>query len=158
MTLPLLCRRCLPIILLLALSFGGCKQGEKTSAQANPVPEDLKLTFGQSGGFAGRMMGYSIDAGGTVVRWEGKYPEENRQATSTLDQAQVQQLWDHATAIELLEMQEQVMDNIVWFVTVTAEGESRRVTWNKQDPEAPVQQFFNACMDLAKTALGEEGR
>ena len=149
----------LTMIFMLGITVSaGCKRGEKAASTEMSIPADLKIVLGHTGGFAGRSMGYSIYANGDVLKWEGKYPEENRQATAIVDQDHVQQLWNHASEIKILEMQEQVMGNVTWFITVTADGESRRVTWAKRDEEAltPAQQFFDDCMEVAETVVEEK--
>ncbi len=153
---------------MLLMGYGGCKQTEQKPTMeeerqtvrtgSDDVPADLKIIFGQQGTFAGRGMGYSINAGGEVLRWEGKYPEENTEASATVDAAHVQRLWKYAQEIGFLEIQEQAMATVNNFITLTAGGESRRVTWVQRDEDAltPAQKFYDECMVVAKTALGEE--
>lgn len=142
---------CLVIALLF---FAGCKSGDRAAG----VPSDLKIVFGQEGTFAGRGMGYSIDAFGEVVRWEGKFPEEVVEARAKIDHRQVRRLWRRAEEIGFLHMQDQAMATVTSFITVTARGDSRRVTWTERDDTSltPAQEFFDECMSVAKAAFGEK--
>jgi hypothetical protein len=135
----------------------GCKHGEKTSGD-EPLPEDLQFVFGVEGAFAGRGMGYIIHRSGEVIRWEGKYPGEVIEATAVVDAAQVRRLWKMAEEIGFLKMSEQVMATVNTFITVTAGGESSRVTWVERDENAltPAQKFYDECVVVARTALGED--
>jgi hypothetical protein len=133
----------------------GCKSGDQS---ARRVPSDLRIVFGYDGTFAGRSMGYSINALGEVVRWEGKYPEEVVEATARVDRKHVERLWRRAEEIDFLKMQEQAMATVNSFITVSARADSRRVTWVNRDETAltPVQEFFDECMSVAKAAFDEE--
>jgi len=145
---------------IIACLTGSCKQGEKTSSMTQEIPSDLKIIFGQQGTFAGRSMGYSINGTGEVIRWEGKYPEEHTEATATVSEDEIQRLWRHAQKIGFLEMKEQAMSTVNMFITVTADGESRRVTWVGRDEDAltPAQKFYDECLAVAKAALEQEER
>ena len=138
---------------LLLMGMSGCKHGEKTPSDA--IPSDFSITCGIQGTFAGRSLGYSIDALGEVVQWEGKYPGEIRQATAMLDRKEVGRLWQRAEDIKFLQMKEQAMTVEGSFVTVSAAGESRRATWAALDERepTPAQTLFDECMSMARTAL-----
>ena len=145
------------ILAVSLMGANGCKHAEE-SASAEEIPSDLKIVFGQQGTFAGRGMGYSIDASGEVVRWEGKFPGENTEASATVEENHVRSLWNHAQEIGFLEMQDQAMSTINYFVTLTANGESRRVTWIERNEDAltPAQRFYDECRAVARSALGED--
>ncbi len=146
-----------PAFMLVGLA--GCKCGESSSSSSGQeIPADLTILFGRQGTFAGRSMGYSINADGDVVRWEGKFPGENQLAAATVGRHEVRRLWRRAEEIGFLQMKEQAMATEGLFITLSAGGESRRVTWVARAGEAktPVQAFFDECMDVAKTALGEK--
>ncbi len=143
-------------LVMVMLGIDGCKHSEKNPS-VEEIPSDLQIIFGQQGTFAGRSMGYSIYGDGQVVRWEGKYPEENKEATATVDADHVRRLWKRAQEIGFLEMSDQAMATVNTFITLTADGESRRVTWVDRDANAPTpaQKFYDECVDVAKKALGE---
>ena len=140
---------------LAMLFFAGCKSGGQTTRS---VPSDLRIVFGYEGTFAGRSMGYSITAAGQVVRWEGKYPEEVVEATARIDRKHVERLWRRAEEIEFLRMKEQAMATVSSFITVSAQGDSRHVTWAERDETdlSPPQEFFDECMSVAKAAFNEK--
>ena len=144
------------ILLLIVLSMAGCKNGEESASDGGDVPPDLEIIFGQQGTFAGRGMGYSINAAGEVVRWEGKYPGEIAEAETTIAPKQVKRLWQHAEDIGFLSMQDQAMATTYYFISVSAAGESRRVTWvgREKDAPTPSQTFFDKCMETARAAFG----
>ena len=142
------------LLFVLVLMVSACC---KPAASPTEVPSDFKIILGRQGTFAGRSMGYSIDAGGRVVRWEGKYPEETRQATARLDRKDVKRLWRRSEDIDFLKMSDQAMATTGAFIAVTSGGQSRRVTWTERDDGAltPAQRFFDECLDAAQSALGE---
>ncbi|NNE33792.1 MAG: hypothetical protein HKN13_01050 [Rhodothermales bacterium] len=152
--------------LIAFLSFAvlgsGCKHSEKQMDDPNlaasvEVPSDLQIIAGQSGGFAGRSTGYTFSADGSVVEWEGKYPGENERATAPADLKRASSLWQHATDAAILQTTQQAVGNMTWFVTVTAGGESRRVSWAEWPEEggalSDAQVFYNKCVEMAKDAL-----
>lgn len=145
------------LLLMIASLIGGCKNGEESASARSDVPTDLEIVVGQQGTFAGRGMGYSINALGEVVRWEGKYPGEIIEDHATITPKQVQRLWHRAEEIDILSMKEQSMASIHSFITVSAGGESRRVTWTEREEDAPTpaQALFDECMETARAALGE---
>lgn len=147
------------LLMIIMLSAGaGCKHGERSGSADTQLPPDLLIMFGQQGTFAGRGAGYSIDAAGDVVRWEGKYPGEDTTAAAAVGRDQVQELWNRAREIGFLSMQDQEMASMYYFVSVTAGGESRRVTWTarEQNASTPAQAFYDECLETARLALGEK--
>ncbi|MBT8400971.1 MAG: hypothetical protein KJO98_10890 [Rhodothermia bacterium] len=148
----------LPIVVaILLMGSNGCKHTEENRPMTSEVPSDLKIIFGQQGTFAGRGMGYSIAGSGEVLRWEGKYPEENIEASAVTDSGHIQSLWQRAQEIDFLEMRDQSMSTVHYFVTMTANGESRRVTWVERNEESltQAQEFYEECRAVAMSALGE---
>lgn len=145
------------LMIALLMGAGGCKTGEESASTGSDVPSDLEIVFGQQGTFAGRGMGYSINAAGEVVRWEGKYPGELKEARAAIDPKHVRRLWHRAEEIEFLSMQDQTMATLHSFISVSAGGESRRVTWAEraEGSPTPAQDFFDECMETARMALGE---
>jgi hypothetical protein len=141
---------------LAALMLAGCKSGERATADDEAVPPDLKVVFGMQG--SARMQGHSISADGTVSRWEGLYPEQNVQARSSADREEVRRLWQQVQRVGFLDMEEQAMAQSFWFITVSANGKSRRVTWIDRTDQGPVgaQALFDACLDVARKALAAE--
>lgn len=147
------------LLMIIMLSAGaGCKHGEGSGSADGEIPSDLLIIFGQQGTIAGRGAGYSIDAAGEVVRWEGKYPGEDTTAAAAVGRDHVRMLWDRARDIGFLSMEDQAMASMYYFVSVTADGESRRVTWTPrgQDAPTPAQSFYDECMEVARLALGEK--
>ena len=145
-------------MIIMVSAGAGCKHSETSVSADEEVPPDLLIMFGQQGTIAGRGAGYSIDAAGEVVRWEGKYPGEDTTAAAAVDYEKVHQLWNRARDIGFLSMQDQEMATMYYFVSVSAGGESRRVTWTARDQDAPTpaQAFYDECMETARIALGEK--
>jgi len=138
-----------------ALSQGGCRNSEKASSVQTDVPADLKIILGHNAAPAGRLMGYTIQGDGGAIRWEGKYPGENVEASGRLDEEAVRSLWKRIQEMGFLQMQQQVPGGVHWFVNVEANGDSRRVTWSRRDTAAltPVQQLYEDCRDLVEEAV-----
>jgi hypothetical protein len=143
---------------ILIMAGPGCKHGEGASPGESGIPRDLAITCGIQGIQGGRGNGYTINGNGEVVRWEGRYPGHNRYATAVADTSTIWKLWEHAERINFLEMRDQAMAVTYWFISVSANGESRRHTWVERNEEAltPAQEFFDECMNVARTAMREE--
>ena len=146
----------------LVLTAAACKNSDQRAQGAGTpgaeeVPGDLEITFGQTGGFAGRMTGYTMLADGSLPEWEGKFPGENKRRTAPADSERAASLWRLATEAAILETSEQATGNMTWFVTVSAGGESRQVSWAgwPADGEAqtPAQRYYETCLEVAKAAL-----
>lgn len=139
--------------LALCVAGSGCKHSQKAMA----VPDDLQITIGQGGGFAGRMTGYTIAADGSIVQWEGKYPGENKRGEAPADEKRAATLWSQATEAGLLTSSEQEVGNMTWFVSVTADGESRRASWaswpDTGTTMSEAQEFYRACLEVASAAV-----
>jgi len=139
--------------LLVASTVGGCKHSEK----AMSVPSDFQIMVGQEGGFAGRMNGYTFEADGSVVQWEGKYPGENTRADAPADKERAETLWKQAVEANIMQTSQQEVGDMTWFVSIRADGETRRVTWagwpEEGQPLTDAQQFYNNCVEAAKSAL-----
>lgn len=135
----------------------GCKNGENVSRSEVALPPDFDIIVGQTGGFAGRMTGYAVNADGVVMEWEGKHAKENVRRESASDPARALALWRDAAEVGILQMTQQATGEATWFVALTAGGESRRVSWSSwpSDPAdmTEAQRFYNTCVDLAKKTL-----
>ena len=122
-------------------------------------PADLVITLGTTGNYAGRMRGHSIRADGSVVRWEGKYVEENTDVVGRLRLEQVDSLWMQIQEIGFFEHDQQETGNSTAFVNVTAEGKSHRVAWaltpGEPPPEMPIPQFYASCRALVEQSSGQ---
>jgi len=144
----------LPLLLVYACSPS---RGAGAGAAAGDLPPDLTILFGRTGGVAGQLQGHSIRADGSVLRWNGKAPEEHVQAEGQLARDQVAALWAHVQAADVFGQQRQDMDPVVSFVNVTANGESRRVAWHvplgEDPPDTPIQGLFDALQEAARAAI-----
>ena len=145
------------LLALALLLLAACSPSRQAGSDAGAPPPDFVVLFGRTGGMAGQMQGHTIRADGTVLRWNGRSPEEHVQAEGHLDPAQIAALWARVQAAELSSMQRQDMDPTVTFVTVTADGDSRRVAWHtplgETPPDTPVQALYDDLMATAHAAL-----
>ncbi len=148
------------VIIAAALTIAclpGCKNGENVSRSEVALPADFDIIVGQTGGFAGRMTGFAVNADGVVMEWEGKHAKENIRRESAPDPTRALTIWRDATEAGILQMSEQAAGEATWFVALTAGGESRRVSWSSwpSDPEdmTEAQRFYNRCVELAKSTL-----
>ena len=119
-------------------------------------PADLVVLFGRHGVGGSGVAGYTIRADGTVLRWEGIAPESTVLAEGRVGADRVQALWDHLRAVGFWERQQQAM-NPTHFITATANGESRRVTWHAPigaaPPDTDVQRLYDDFDGVARSAF-----
>lgn len=145
------------VALLSLLLMAACSPSRHAGADAGAPPSDLSLLFGRTGGLGGQMQGHSIRADGTVLRWDGKAPEERVQAEGHLDPDQMAALWARVQEADVFSMQRQDMAPTVTFVNVTAHGDSRRVAWHvplgETPPDTPIQGLYDDLVAAARTAL-----
>lgn len=132
------------------------------TADSSTMPNDLIIVTGQTGGFAGRMRGYSIRADGRVWRWEGKHVEENVLAEATMPPEVVDSLWRRVQASDFFSQSQQVREERA-FLSVTADGESRHVSWTAtpiDSADTPIGQlyvYFRArAQDVLQQPSGEQ--
>ena len=146
------------------MTGSGCKNSDQRSHDASQyatliVPADLEITIGQTGGFAGRMRGYTIAADGSLSEWEGKFPGENKRRSAQADSARAALLWRLAKEADILQTSQQAVGNMTWFVTVSAGGESRQVSWARWPEDASdqtkAQRYYESCLAAAKSALDD---
>lgn len=154
-------------ILLVAFSIvlllTGCSQkkvassAETMASTASSVPDDFELVIGMMGMQAGRMQGYTVNANGIVISWEGKYEGENVRKEVQLTEEQLNTLWAEVEESRFFEQPAGGKGVSSHFVRVMAEGESKRITWNNppgtQSVAGPVQQLYLDCSNLIEAVL-----
>jgi hypothetical protein len=97
---------------------------------STPVPADLKIVFGEGGGFSGLWSGYTILAGDTVFSWKGKSFGENPTFAGTLPHDSLESLWQVIQELQLLERPSNVIRaNYVQALAVSAHGADHMFAW-----------------------------
>lgn len=125
------------------------------AADGPVTPDDLLVVVGQQAGPAGRVRGYSIRADGRVRQWEGKYVEENVLAEGVVPSDVVDSLWHRVQANDFFAQQQQVLEERA-FMSVTARGDTRRVSWEAvpaDSSEAPLGQLYVSYQAAARAAV-----
>ena len=157
--------RLIALPMLVSLLLLSCSNKEKMSSSTNllsssamhQVPGDFKMTMGMGGLPGGRLMGYSIDASGSLRQWEGKYPEENIQREATMASDQVNELWRQLVDSQYFEMERQSGGAAGTFMNVVANGEVHRISWSNPlgtKPQATEwQQLYDDCMEMVQQTL-----
>lgn len=142
---------------MLVLLGAACAGKPASSARGAAVPADLHIILGTAGMTPGGMQGWSIRADGTVMAWAGKAPEADVRATGTLPAGQVADLWAAIRDAGFFDVEEQAMATRVAFITVTADGRSRRVAWTRPLgqplPDSPLERLYARLREAATTAL-----
>lgn len=134
------------------------EQPAQRTAEQAALPIDLLIVAGQTAGLAGRMRGYSVRADGRVRRWEGKYIEENVLAESTAAPEVVDSLWRRVQDSDFFSQSQQVREEGA-FLSVTADGDSRRVSWTavpSDTSDAALAQLYVSVQQHARDALRPE--
>ena len=125
--------------------------------ELQPPPDDFQMTFGITGLPAGRMQGYTVHADGTLIQWEGKYPGENVRREGKLTPDQVNEIWTDVETSSYFTQSDMGKGLSNHFMNITADGESKRVTWNQAPGQPPlegaVQSLYNSCNTVVKAVL-----
>jgi len=121
-------------------------------ATTSPVPGDLRIVFGDGGGFAGRWKGYTVTGNGSVVSWEGRMAEENPKPAARLSSNRIQELWNSVKEARYFERVSDETGNMTMFMVITANGKLHRISWAKTGTTgselAPVQRLFDTCQSI----------
>ncbi len=127
------------IVLLLAAASGCTSQRRAPGPQPDRtgVPDDLRITFGREGGFAGRLAGHTIRADGSVAAWEGRAVGQQERVIATLAPDSLSVLWGAVQEVRFFEHDRQEVGDMTAFVNVTAAGRSHRVAWVVRPGESP---------------------
>lgn len=141
------------------LALGACANSahrHRTVAANEAPPADLVVLVGRATG-GGRVQGHSIRADGSVLRWEGRYPEETVQARGRLAPDSVRALWARIRAADGMETGGQDILTPGYSLSVTANGTARRVTWHvplgTSLPDTPLQRLHDALDAMASRAI-----
>jgi len=113
--------------LILCLFVLAC--GSSGSKGDGAIPEDLRVVFGEGGGFSGRWNGHSVGTDRKVVRWEGLAVEENMSEVGELTQDECALLWQKVEDSKFFESESREKGNMTRLIRVTANGETHEVTW-----------------------------
>jgi hypothetical protein len=121
-------------------------------ATTSPIPGDLRIVFGEGGGFAGRWKGYTITGDGSVVGWAGAMAEENPRSAARLTSNRIQELWNSINEARYFDRVSDETGNMTMFIVITAKGKLHRISWAKTDTTgselAPVQRLFETCQSI----------
>lgn len=149
-------------LIILAPACSSKKKINQSAAasSAGAIPADFQLIVGTSGGFAGRMNGYTIEANGAVTQWEGKYPGENVTQTGQLNAEEMAELWHEMEEAAYFDYQQQEAGNMTTFMNARADGKTHRVTWPRQLGEVPagskMQVLHAACMEIIAQGFDDD--
>ena len=73
--------------------------------------------------------GFTVEAGGSVLRWSGFIEGDDEQPAGTLSEAQMAEIWQRLSHDDLLNLDLSETGNMTAFIEVSAEGETRRLSW-----------------------------
>ena len=148
--------------MLLAILAISCHSSDSTKQQSTPpnsqkataslIPSDLRVVFGNGGGFTGRWKGYTVTGDGSVVSWEGRMAEENPKPAAKLSSNRIQELWNSVNEARYFERVSDETGNMTMFMAITANGKLHRISWAKTGTTgselAPVQRLFDTCQSI----------
>lgn len=136
-----------------------CRSSEsdlRSSSHVDKVPENLKIVLGEGGGVTGRWQGYSIEADGSVHRWDGHRAEQNPQKLGKLPERAMGELWSAAKANRLFRDQpRRSPGNLSRMLTIIAGKDTIEQIWvpsffARRDKKSAVELFFEQCYELLR--------
>lgn len=150
------------LFLFLAILSISCRSSDSRKEQSTPphtqrattlpIPKDLRVVFGDGGGFAGRWKGYTVTRDGSVVSWQGTMAEENPKPAARLSSNRIQEIWNSINEARYFDRVSDETGNMTMFIAITANGKLHRISWAKTDttiPElAPIQRLFDTCQSI----------
>jgi len=147
------------IVTLLLLTHVGCTPtSDSTHNDSNSFPADLKIVFGEGGGFSGLWSGYAIHTGDTVFQWKGKSFGENPVFAGTLPHDSLEALWQVMRELRLLECPSNVIRaNYVQALAVTADSSEHMFAWepsmSADSTMASAIEFRARCLNAIRNSL-----
>ena len=110
--------------------------GSKTIQKSPSFPDDLRISIYQGGGVAGIWRGYTIEANGSVMRWQGRLPETNPEVSGQLSPSELHTLWQAIQAADFFNVRLTNTGNLTTFIKIQASGRQNIVSWPSAESQA----------------------
>lgn len=160
MVKALFINKCLFGVLIFSLLCVSCsKKNKQPDGTPKNVPSDFSIRFGEGGGFTGLWKGYTIQADGTILSWQGRMAGENPKIAGQVSVEQVQALWQEIQNADFFVTQADQKGNMTKFMLVTANSKSHEVSWpgemGQKAASAPnsLEQLQQFCQKIVEQAI-----
>lgn len=145
---------------LFLLAFTCSKTNKQSTENGQEVPADLRIQFGEGGGFAGMWQGYTIEADGTVLSWQGRAVGEKSEVIGKISKDELQALWREVQSANFFSQSLSETGNMTAIFRVTANDEQHEVSWaatgaQAQPQAASMQQLQARCREIVESLKNE---
>jgi hypothetical protein len=118
-------------ILVCGLALGSCSgRREAAENRHKPIPADLRVVFGEGGGFVGTWRGFTIEADGSLWRWSGPVAEAAAERVGMLSKHEMRAVWNWIEEASFFEAEGGEPSNLTAVIRVRANDREHRVTWS----------------------------
>lgn len=120
----------------------------------DPIPGDLRVSWGSGGGITGRWSGYTIEADGRLMAWQGQLALENPTPAGQVPADSLRAIWKAVSDMHFFDVERTEPANMTSVLEVVAEGRTHRVTWPARvegiEPAvSPIDALFARCHAIA---------
>ena len=138
-----------------------CSKSSKKADDQIAIPAQFSIMFGQGGGFTGRWSGYTIEADGTLLKWDGRYAEDGAKPIAQLTPEQMGSLWQCVNDHNFFDRIREEYGNQTAIMRVTAEADTHRVSWKpvvreSKYPLTPLDSLYFQVHELIAETLKKQ--
>ncbi len=114
-------------------------------------PADFSCRVGSGGGITGMWSGHTMEAGGSVLSWEGRTAGDDPQPTGRLDAERIRTLWGLVRDHRFFQIESDTRGNMTYMIEVTAGGRTHTAYWAAG--ASPKQPAVEGTLNELRTAL-----
>lgn len=119
------------------------------------VPADFELVFGSGGGITGLWQGFTLQADGRLLRWNGPMAGANETVAGSVSMDDRRALWNEIEAAKFFEETKDERGNMTRRISVTANEKTHHVYWpmvvGTQETQ-PLDRLYERCEETASRA------
>ena len=109
----------------------------------------------------GYWSGYTLEADGSIVAWNGPVAESNEQPAGTLETSETAAIWRDIIKTGFFDQEIDERGEITAFVKVIADSVEHRVSWvpgveNIEPPRNPVEELYRRIRTIVRGAAGRQ--
>ena len=140
---------------------GSASSGTATGTLSS-LPADFSCRVGFGGGITGLWSGYTLEADGTVLSWEGRIAGLDPQPAGQIPTEAVQRLWQLVQDRQFMTLRSDTRGNMTYMIEVTAGGRTHTAWWSaearpaKPDLNRTLTELRSSLLDVLSRAGSEQ--